>query len=95
MTGLRTLDIFMAFPMEIPLADDLSLFENTWVDALFDLQRNLKTVRDFSMDTEYGEGSNTAGNREAQRVRKFEKMIQNRLSELRHTVVVSREKIEV
>lgn len=97
MTGLRTLDIFMTFPLDLPSPDDLSLFENTWMDALFDLQRDFKAVREFSIsvDTEYGEGSNTAGNREMQRVRKFEKLIQRQLSELKQTVVVSSEKLEV
>ena len=92
MTGLRTLDIFMTFSLDGPLPEELSLFENTWMDALFDLQRNFKAVREFSVSTEHG---NTASNREAQRVRKFEKMIQRRLSELKQTVVVSSEKLEV
>ena len=97
MTGLRTLDIFMTFPLDLPSLDDLSLFEDTWMDALFDLQRNSKAVRRFviSKDPEYGGGSNTAGNREMQRVSKLEKYIQRRLSELKQTVLVSSEKLEV
>ena len=87
----------MTFPLDLPSLDDLSLFEYTWMDALFDLQRNFKAVRSFSisMNTEYGGGSNTAGNREMQRVRKLEKYVQRRLSELKQTVVVSSEKLEV
>lgn len=85
----------MTFPLDLPSPDDLSLFEHTWMDALFDLQRNLKAVREFSMDTEYGKDGNTAGNREIQRAIRFEKMIRHRLSELKQTVIVSSEKLDV
>ena len=85
----------MTFPLDLPSPDDLSLFERTWMEALFDLQRSLKAVRDFSMDTEYGKDGNTAGTREIQRAKRFEKMIQHRLSELKQTVTVSSEKLDV
>ena len=85
----------MAFPLNVPSPDDLSLFEKTWTEALLDLQRNYKAVREFSMDTECDGVPNTAGNRERQRVKNFEEMIQRRLSELKQTMVVSSEKLEV
>ena len=83
MTGLRILDIFMSFRLDLPLPD-----------ALFDLQRVLKAVREFSisMDRGYDGGSD---NREMQmqRVRRFERLVQRRLFELKQAVAISYEEL--
>lgn len=94
MIGLRTIDVFMTFRSELPNLAGYPGYKYPWLIALFDLQRKRKVIRHFSINTDPRMRPGEAFE-DVRTMKKFEKAVRYRLSELKQATTVSEQKLEV
>lgn len=94
MTGLRTIDVFMTFPSELPDLTGYPGCKYPWLCALFDLQRKRKAIRHFSINTDQ-QTHPGAATEDVRNMKRFEKAVRHRLSDLKQAATVSQQKLEV